>query len=242
VRTCSHSLVILVLLAPGVLSQQASVGRFASFKQLLRERNIELTETSLVAALQNEDAHVRYLAALVLAENQSTNAISAITVALAQEKVPETRVNLALALAQLGDPKGIQTLRETCDNAGADLRSRVYATKYVVDLGQKGCLNAAIDASRSATTDSGSRVLALSLLPRFRHPTAADSERVFDASVKALSDPQAEVRVAAGDTLRRLGKPSGVSSLQQAIAREQDDVVRSKLRLDLEELKEKEQH
>lgn len=239
-QTCSRSLAILILLAPTLLSQQASVGHLQSFKQLLRERNIELTETSLVAALQNSDPHVRYLAALVLAGIPSTDAIPAIAAALSVERVPETRVNLALALAQLGDPRGIRTLRDTCDSAGTEARFRLYAAKYILDLGQKGCLNAVIDILQS-TADSGSRALALSLLPRFRDPSLAESQKIFNASLKALQDPQAEVRVAAGHTLRTLGNPSGVPNLEQAIARERDDGVRSMLRLDLEELERKDQ-
>jgi len=241
-RISTRVIAMSLLLTTGMIfGQEVSVGRSASFKELLRERNIELTEPALIAALQNPDSHVRYLAALVLAEDKSTDAVPAIMEALAIEKVPETRVNIALALAQLGGKKGFAKLQGTCDDAEAAPYLRMYAAKYMLDLGEENCLAAVTEVSQS-TADLGSRVLALSLLPRFQHASADDSRKILSAGLKALLDSQAEVRIAAGDAVVRLGNLSAIPSLERAIMREQDEAVRSQLNLDLERLKEKEQH
>jgi hypothetical protein len=55
-----------------------STGHFESFAQMLQERKIQLTEDSLVAALRNPDPDVRYLAALMLAQDKAGNAEGAI--------------------------------------------------------------------------------------------------------------------------------------------------------------------
>lgn len=225
------------LSAAMAFGQQASGGHFASFKELLRDRIIDLSQPSLTSALRNSDSHVRYLAALVLAEDGASGALHAIKEAFATEKVPETRVNMALALAQLGDEKGSDALRATCADAEVP-QFRIYAAKYLLDLGHEDCLGTVVETSQSSS-DLAARVLALSLLPRFRHASSDDSQRIVGAAMKSLQDAKPEVRMTAGDVLKNLGNASAISSLELAIAREHDETVRSRLQLDLEGLKEK---
>src|SRR5437879_5776069 len=68
-----------------------------SLAQSLKERHVELTEAGLLKALRSPNAEVRYLAALRLAEEKDLDVIPAIERALSAEKVPETRINIAIA-------------------------------------------------------------------------------------------------------------------------------------------------
>jgi HEAT repeat protein len=234
---------ILILIAPtnSGASQDTSGGHFATFKQLLRERNVSLTGEALVAALRNTDPQVRYLAALVLAEDKETNAIPAIADALATEKVPETRVNMALALAQLGDENGIAALRDDCSNSELAPSLRMYAAKYLLDLHSEGCLNSIEDVARSAK-DPGARILALSQLARFQHASEADSDKIIRSLATGLSEKEPMVMIAASHGLSAFGSLAGIPYLQRAIAAEHDRTVRSIMQADLQGLQQKAGH
>jgi len=240
-RSVGFTLPILVALTASSASQDASAGRFATFKQLLRERKIPLTEEGLTAGLRNPDAHVRYLAALVLAEDKTASAVPAIESALMIEKVPETRVNIALALAKFGDKNGFSVLRESCDDAELAPHLKVYAAKYLLDLHDKGCLSS-IEGVVQSSPDAGARVLALSQLPRFQEVSAADLERILGIAIEALSDQNPTVRIAASHALVELGNSSAVSPLEKEIASEHEEGVRSIMRADLRRLQEKAGH
>jgi HEAT repeat protein len=134
---CIAGICYVALLTISVSSQELSTARFVTFKELLQERKIELTEDSLVSALRNPDSHTRYLAALVLAEDKVKDAVPAITEALEKEDNPETHVNMALALAQLGSDRGTDALKGACTDAHMSPMFRVYAVKYLLDLGKE---------------------------------------------------------------------------------------------------------
>ena len=238
--TC-HFLIMLVslsALAQGVSPPQT--GGFITFRQALQERHIELTKDSLIVALRNPDAHVRYFAALTLAEGKETDAIPAIIGALKSEKVPETKTNIALALAEMGQEEGFATLRRTCDSQDVPASIRLYAVKYMLDLGNESCLGAIFDVLRSKS-DSSTRLLALSLFTRFSHVSEADSKRIIEATVRALADPMPDVKMAASDTLVSLEATAAIPAVEDAIAKETEDSVRLRMQIDLQELQEKRQ-
>ena len=228
----------------GAFSQQDSsntTGHFATFQELLRQRHIELTKPALMDALRNSDPHVRYLAALTLAEDKATDTIPAITDALTSEKVPETRANIAFALAQIGEEKGFATLKSMCVDRDVPAYLRIYATGYLLDLGDENCLNAVFDVLQSGGS-FGTRVSALSLLPRFQHVSEDDSRRIVGATLKALVDTSPALRIAASDTLARLGTVAAIPSLESSIAKERNEAVRSQMQTDLQSLREKKEH
>ena len=227
----------VALLTLTVVAQDVSSGRIVTFKEALRERKIELTEDSLVSALQNPDSHIRYFAALVLAQDKAKDAIPAITEALDKESNPETHVNMALALAQLGSDKGDVSLTEACTDAHLAPMFRVYAAKYLLDLGKGSCLSTLESLLRSGA-DPGVRVLALSQLARFQDVGAADSQAVLESVLGALFDKEAMVRIAASHALVSLKSVSAIPNLKQAIAAEQDEGTRSVLEGDLRQLRE----
>jgi HEAT repeat protein len=226
-----------------VLSQErppAQSGKFVTFREALRNRHIELTKPSLLEALRNPDAQVRYLAALTLAEDKATDTVPAIIHALESETVPETRTNIAFALAELGEQRGFATLRRMCDKIDVPGFVRLYATKYMLDLGDEHCLGTIFDVLESRTA-FGTRTLALSLLPRFKKVSDADSQRIIAATVSALADPMPDVRIAASHTISSLAATIAIPSLEDAIAKETEDTVRSRMQVDLQRLQEMQQ-
>jgi hypothetical protein len=102
-----------------VMLVQEQSGPLPTFGELLRRHNIELTQSALIAALKNPDPEVRDLAAQKLAEDKATEAIPAIMQALSSEKVPQTRMNVAFALAVMGESVGFDTLEDNCKNSNA---------------------------------------------------------------------------------------------------------------------------
>ncbi len=215
-----------------------SAGHFVSWKQELQERKIQLTEESLLAALRNPDPDVRYLAALVLAEDKAGNAVGAIEHAAAHEKVRETQIDLALALALLGDNKGVVMLQQACDDAGTPAHLRMYAAKYILDTKNQGCLSVVENFLLSAP-DSGSRQLAFSEMVRFQHVSDADAQKILAALVTSLGDPEPQIRMGASGALAELGNQSAVPELEKAIAAESGDAVRSRMQTDLRKLQQK---
>jgi HEAT repeat protein len=57
--------------------------------------------------------------------------------------------------------------------------------------------------------------------------------------VKALEDKDPSVRFSASDALGRLGNPSAIPYLESAIAKEQEETIRSQLQADLQTLRQK---
>lgn len=102
-------------------------GRLRTFGELLRERNVELTEPALLAALNSSDADVRYLSAMKLAEDKVVGAVPTMKAALAAESIPRDRANIAFALGLLGDPSGRDELKKMCGDESFPSEFRLYA-------------------------------------------------------------------------------------------------------------------
>ncbi len=104
---------------------------------------------------------------------------------------------------------------------------------YLLPLGNKACFRAALDL---LGIDPDSRDQVLSLLPQYHHPSKEESDEILKATARCLTDNSGAVRIQASITLRTLANPSAVPYLQNAIAIEQDDVVRSQMQDSLEHL------
>ena len=68
----------------------------------------------------------------------------------------ETQIEFALALALLGDNKGIAMLQKACDDTHTPAHLRMYAAKYILDTKNGGCLSTVENFLLSAP-DLGSR-------------------------------------------------------------------------------------
>jgi HEAT repeat protein len=244
------TLILLFVLIPSTVAQQTPEVQVGSvtlyrFGDLLREHNIDLTEPALVRALKNPDSEVRFLAAMKLAEDKAVDAIPAVKQAMAAEKTPRTRVNIAVALGLLGDPGGRDELEEVCADGDFPPEFRLYAVRYMFDLGverDEDCLHAAeeivqvVDSENRTVADRDS---ALELLPRFRNLMADESKKIFQLVVDRLHDPEPTVRMAASQSLASLGNAAAIPYLEAGIAREQEEGTRSVLELNLKKLQTK---
>lgn len=211
--------------------------RLPTFAELLQSHNIQLTRPALIAALKNPDPEVRDLAAQKLVEDKAAETIPLIVDALASEKVPWTRMNIAFALASYGEETGFAALEDNCKSHDAGTDVKVYSAEYLLRLKRqsKVCLNAVLDSLQNGS--NGYKMLAASILPEFHDLSPEDSERVFVGLSKAIRDPG--VRLESGESLAKLGDPRGISELQQAIAAEREDAVRWRLEEDLKRLEQK---
>jgi HEAT repeat protein len=178
---------------------------------------------------------VRYWSALVLAEENATDAVPAISEALQSEKVPETKGNIALALAQLGDPKGLATLQNMCRNINIPATVRVYTAMYTFEFSNQSCLGSLLEIIPS-TADSGTRALALAQLQRFGKVSEDDSKRIDAVTMLALKDSSPEVRLAASAAVSHLATPALTLALENSIATESDEGVKSLMLRDLKKL------
>jgi HEAT repeat protein len=237
------SLKLSTLLILGVtlagLEQMAS-GEFPpSVGELLKRHNIQLTQSALVEALKNTDPEVRDLAAQKLAEDKAVETIPAIKDALASENVPRARMNIAFALAQLGEPTGFDTLEDNCGNHDQEAGIRVQSAEYMLRSKRESaiCLRALFDVLR--TGGDGYRAQAASLLPQLHNLSAEDSERAFASLMRALRASDAFVEMAAGRALAEMGDIRAIPELRTAITREPEPAVRAQLQQDLRMLEEK---
>ncbi len=229
-----ESFVTLILAVALVGSQPISQnnGGLPTLGELLKRHNIQLTQPALVDALRNTDPEVRDLAANKLAEDKAVETIPAIKDALASEKVPWTRMNIAFALAQMGESIGFETLEGNCknkDSGNVRARSAEYLLRFNRD--STTCLSGVLDLLKGGS--NGDRMLAAELLPRYHNLSTEDSEKAFTGLVEALHAPDPAVRMAAGRALADLGDTRGIAELGRAIEDEQDELVRSRLETDL---------
>ena len=221
------------------ISQQGFGGKPQTFGELLKRHNIQLTQQGLVDALRNTDPEVRYLAAHKLAEDKAVETIPAIKDALASEKVPWTRMNIALALAEMGESIGFDTLEDNCKNKGTSRNIRARSAEYLLRFNRDStaCLSGVLDLLKSES--NGDRMAAAELLPRYRNLSKKDSETVFTGLVEALHAPGPAVRMAAGQALADLGDTRGIAELERAVRVEQEEAVRLRLEDDLKTLRKK---
>ena len=227
----SHGLLKAVIFLAMFVGKQS--GPLPTFGEVLRRHNIELTQSALIDALKNPDPEVRHLAAAKLAEDGATEAIPAIKQALGSEKVPWTRMNIAFALAQMGESIGFDTLEDNCRNNNTSGSIRARSAEYLLRFNRDSttCLSGVLDVLKGGST--GDRMVVAALLPRYRNLFMEDSEKVFAALAEALLASHPTVRMAAGRALADLGDPRGVAELQLAVVREQEEVVRWQLQEDL---------
>ena len=219
------------------------VGRAGgSPRELLKREGIELTEPALINALRNPSAHVRFLAAIKLAEDKALDAVPAIKDALTLENDPRAHVNMALALGLLGDQAGIAELKSICADENFVPEFRLYAVHYMFDLHvpkDEDCLHAAeeiVEIVDSQNLHSGDRILALGLLVRFQDLTPEESRNVLRLVAGRLQDPDPSVRMTASQSLGQWGNVAAVPYLKAAIAKEHDENVRSVFDKDLKKL------
>ena len=237
---------ILIVLQAAILCASAQSvgprdGRLPTTEERLKRHNVASNAPALVQALRNPDSEVRYLAAQKLAEDKDKEAIPDIVRALDSETVPATQINMAFALAQLGDERGFTALTKSCDDQKIKPGLRVRAAGYLLNLNNESCLKAVMTVLRS-DADFDSRMLGLSLLGRFHHISDEDSKSMCAAAVQALTDPTPAVRISASTALVALGNPAAIPALERAVDSETDEAVKSQMKSNLERLQQDHPH
>ncbi|MGA7316887.1 MAG: HEAT repeat domain-containing protein [Silvibacterium sp.] len=223
----------------------SSSGRGKSPAEELQSYGIELSQSSLLAALRNLNPRVRMLAAHQLQSDHDTDAIPAIESALSVEKDPRAGVGIATALSAMHDPKGTEHLQAMCADTTQPIRVVFDATQMLqlLDAPSGGCADAVL-GSLNRTSDRDYRDVILSLLPAI-YPEVSHEQavRILQAIENLLRDTtqQASVRLAAGQALAQIGVPSSVEVVREAMSRENDPVIRASLQSDLNMLEKKSQ-
>lgn len=223
-------------------SQQISDNKnehLPTLNEKLRSHNIGVKQPELLRALKNPDAEVRYLSALKLGELGAKDAVPNLEEALNAEKVDLTKVNIGLALAELGDEAGVTALGEGCQNSNWGAQARLQAVDYLLDLNRDTniCLNAILYLAENAPT--GYRIQALSMMAKLHEVSPSDSQRIFEIVLEGLNEPTPALRMAASGAAAEMGNDAAVPALEKAIANEQEKEVRWQLERDLSKLKAK---
>lgn len=216
-------------------TQQSGV---VTSEEILKKHNIEIARDSLVAALRNDDADVRRLAAEVLV-NHWKDAATEIEEAMQREAHGPTRISMAFGLARLGDPVGREVLLDECHDTSEVGSKRVGAAWDMSELHDDGCVDAVLEIVQSSSDprDTGAKMQALVLVPTFiGHLNKKDSDRVYELVANALEDPWAGVRVQASNVLVQLEYVAAIPQLREAIAREEDESSRAELNRNLKQL------
>jgi HEAT repeat protein len=231
------SILSLVTLIDAFAQQTPGVSsvRLSRFSDLLLEPHIELTKPALLAALKNSDSDVRFLAAMKLAEDKAIDTIPAVKKALVVEETPRVRVNIAVAPGLLGDAGGHDELKKLCGDKTFPLEFRLYAVRYMFDLGvgnDEDCLHAAEEIVQIVDSENrtfGYRITALELLSRFQNLRQEEWQTVLELAVRRLEDSEPVVQMEASRALADLGNRAAIRYLEAAVARMRDNVVRSAL-------------
>lgn len=243
----SNKFVVAVILVTAPLFSQSSQEGFVvltgpgpTLEEQLEQHHIALTQPALVAALRNSDPEVRDLAAQKLAEDKATETIPAIEQALKSESIQGTKLNIAFSLAQMGNDQGIATLTRTCSNSAVNTGLRLRAASYMLDLDNDVCFAAVNGVLQSRDVDDASyRMVALSLVPRFKHIPKEQSQELFRSVIKCLADVDRAVRISAADAFANLGDATAIPYLKNAISTEPDETVRGMIENALQQLQPK---
>jgi len=203
--------------------------------QILAQHHVSLSRDGLVSALRSDDAEIRSLAAEQLAVQGAEDSIPSVVEALEAEKIPKTRVDIAFALAQMGDERGIRALRQDCDNTTLPMYLRLSAASYLLYVRDQSCLRTVVEGLQPSY-ESGTRIQALSLIPRFKGLSASESAGLRVLVLKSLRDQDPAVRLVASDTIRILGDLTAIPSLEAAISAEADVEIRTQMESDLRAL------
>jgi hypothetical protein len=196
-----------------------------TFAAGLERHHIALTESALLAALQNPDGEVRSLAAAQLAAMDDHPALKEIVRAFQDERDPQVQVNLAGAATWLGSRLGVEQLELMCRDVNIPSAVRLDATRYVSNKHLATCFPAVRDIAK---TDQDATIRAQAVVVAASYRGQADKAQVVAA--QALADVDPIVRIAAADTLRLLRATNEVPNLDRALRSEGDETVREHLR------------
>ncbi len=210
--------------------------RLPTVEEQLQDHRILLDRSSVIDALQDPDGDVRALAAVKLANDNAVEAIPQIAGALRLEGLPEVQIQMAVALAEMGDKAGNASLTALCFSKTQSVTIRLGAAQNMLQLHNEACFNAVLEIVQDASQHEQLGD-ALTVLSGFREVFKKDPPRVIDPMVLALADPSASIRISAAWSLGNLRAISSIPQLEFALANEHEEAVRAQMQLDLNILK-----
>jgi HEAT repeat protein len=204
-------------------------------ESVLSKYGIPLTQQGLQAALKDRRPEVRGLAASELGNLRETASASLIEAAMAKEKNPNARFNMATALLRLGSEKGNIELERVCLDESGPMDHRLATAERLTDAGDFSCLPLLISILREST-DAGFKSSALLAISRIRPAPPSKYREIHDALLTNLQDPNSAVRIYAAEAIAGTKEKAAAPGLRAAIAAEQDASSREKMTSSLEAL------
>ena len=198
-----------------------------SVLDVLNAMGIAPTKENLLAALNCQDPEIRSLAAGELTHQKVKEAIPELE-RLLDASEPLWKVDLAVDLALLGDPRGVQVLQGFCDDSSLDMMDRLHAADRLAgDLKQKSCPKLLVEAMNAKEFEY--RSYALSSIPHMKELSPAEAAQLRALAEKSLFDEDSVVRMQAASTIQFIADVQAIPALQTAIARETDDFAKSEM-------------
>jgi len=188
---------------------------------------VGLSKPELLKALRSPDSHIRGLAATQLAGNRAFDTIPQIAQALSVEPEELVRLNIAYALAHMGDQRGIAALKEACAYADKPW-NRVVAAQYLLALNDESCLEEIVEIIESKADPDGPQD-AISILPSFHNPPKELAYRIRQIMINALSDSSLTVRITAAIAIQQLHDAAFLPYLREAMNREEDETGKGRI-------------
>lgn len=215
-----------------------SDGKLVSLSESLRNRGIDLSPPSLIAALHNVDPEIRSLAALKLAEDQQAQAATLIADALALEKNAKSRIAMSEALWTLNDPRGLAALQGMCTDRSLQIDAVIEAVQHLNILGESsvGCAGPVFEYLDSHPGTASRRRVLPALICMYKWVTPAQAGRIAQELQSMLSDPEPYLRMAASDAVAQANVRSAADALRAEISKEENPEVRSHLQSNLDML------
>ena len=197
--------------------------------QQLRQYGLAPDQKSLEEALSSSGPQIRILAAMKLADDKAVTSEPKIEAALQNEKVPEVTIQLAFALAELGNPQGISSLTSMCNAKTQSTSIRLGAAQDLLHFGKAVCLSGVLGILNDPKQDSSTIAQAAYILGKYPEFLKTDQKSLVEPLRTLLNSPDPTVRIAASQALANVGNASLLPELQAAIVRESDDSVRSQM-------------
>jgi HEAT repeat protein len=223
----TNPIATLVLLALVALATQpaasAGIPISDSDELLIKKYHLPLTKGALFSALHDADPGIRAQAAAKLAERGEKDALMPILNALASESYPGAKIHMALIVARLGDPAGINALKGLCGDAALSSVLRMSAAQALDDLGRENCLPDILGVLRSPDDLQATDMALNSLIYHHENASPAQLQEIRHLVPIFLNDGNVVVRMKASGVLGKFGDYSSVLDLRNALAREESD-------------------
>ncbi|MGA2437576.1 MAG: HEAT repeat domain-containing protein [Acidobacteriaceae bacterium] len=219
-----------------------SLDRAKSYTDFLRAHGVEISEPSLIAALQNDIPEIRMNAVVKLLADCDLHSIPAIEKALSTEEDNTTRANIAGALASFGDPVGAKYLAAACTDPSLPTLA-MSAAVHGLALAHYShpqftspavCADTVLNLFDSRPD---SKIDMIELFAAMYHEVSqSQADRMVADAQSLLQSDNASSRMAGSDVLASLGSTASIDLIRSTMERETEPAIRSVLQESLDTL------